>query len=350
MIKDRTQIDDSLEGAYAAYEHACEQGWTDGLPIVPPTETRLAAMLAAVDMKPDHVVARVASRNGEATVERIAVNAVMAGCKPEYLPVLVAVVEAMTDLKFELAGIQTTTNPVCLLTVVNGPVRKALDINCAYGCMGPGWRANATIGRAVRLIQLNVGGAIPGAVSKSTQGQPGRYTFCFGEWEERSPWGPWHVERGFRVDESTVTLVAATGTTNMTNSQSKDADGLLRTFAHSMEAVGSINMWPFFGLGEMLVVLNPDHAALLAREGMSRRDVQNALLERTSKVPLEHWPKDFHADYVRTGRAKDGFTPLANRPEQFQLIVAGGDSGLHSVFVPTFGDSYFVSRPIRLKK
>lgn len=341
------EFDDSLDGAYAAYEYAYEQGWTDGLPVIPPTPARVAAMVAGSGLPAGQVVGRVASKGGEATVERIAINAVMAGCRPDYMPVLIAAVEAMTAPKFELAGIQTTTNPVCLVMVLNGPVRERLDVNCSNGCLGPGWRANATLGRAIRLVQLNIGGAIPGAVSKSTHGQPGRFSFCFGEWEERSPWAPWHVERGFAKDDSVVTMLTASGTTNMTNSQSRTADGLLRTFSQTMEQIGSINMWPFFGVGEMALIVNPQHADMFAAEGMTKDDIRRELLARTSRVPLERWPVEFHEDYLRTGRVVDGCTPLAARAEQFQIIVAGGESGLHTVFLPSFGDSFIQSRRIR---
>src|SRR5262249_53533609 len=157
----------------------------------------------------DDLIALVAPQHGRATVQRIAVNAVMAGCRPEFLPVVIAAVEAICDPAFALEGVSGTTDAVTPLIVVNGPVRGALGVNCGVGVFGPGWRANATIGRALRLVWANVGGARPGVISMSTFGQPGRYTYCIGEREEDSPWAPLHVEHGFAAADSTVAVLAA---------------------------------------------------------------------------------------------------------------------------------------------
>jgi len=171
------------------------QGWGDGFPVIPPTEARVQAMLEATPLAPSHVVGVVEPRRGEATVEKIAVNAVMAGCRPEYLPVVLAAVEAVLDPAFNLRGVQTTDENVAPLLVVNGPVARALDVNAAGGALGPGWRANATIGRALRLAMNNVGGGWPGAVSFAGLGHPGRYTLCLAERAWDSPWPALHEER-----------------------------------------------------------------------------------------------------------------------------------------------------------
>ena len=188
---------DSLNEDIDAIEYYFEQGVTDGLPVVPPTEERMQLMLAATSQAADEVVALVPPNFGEASIEKIAVNAVMAGCKPEFLPVVIAGVRAMCDERVSLHGVQGTTHTATPLFIINGPVRQQLDINCAAGVFGSGWRANATIGRALRLIMLNIGGAHPGEIDKSTMGHPGKYTYCIGEYEEQNPWEPLHVEHGY---------------------------------------------------------------------------------------------------------------------------------------------------------
>src|SRR5690348_10461674 len=186
-----------------------DRGVTDGLPGVPPTAERVAAAVAASGRAPEELVAEMPPRFGRATVQKVAVNAVMAGCRPEYLPVVVAAVEAMCDERFCLLGVSGTTDAVAPLVIVNGPIRAKLDINSGAGVFGPGWRANATIGRAVRLCWVNIGGAAPGVISMSTFGGPARYTYCIGENEEASPWEPLHVEHGFAASDSTVGVMAA---------------------------------------------------------------------------------------------------------------------------------------------
>src|SRR5438105_11383427 len=186
-----------------------DKGLTDGLPVVPPTRERVDRAIEASGRAADEVVALVPPNYGRATVEKIAVNAVMAGCRPEYLPVVLAAVEAVCDEAFDLHGVSATTNAPAPLIVVNGPIRRVLDSNSGAGLFGSGWRANATIGRALRLVCVNVGGAIPGFVSMSTLAHPGRYTYCIGEHEEASPWPSLAVEHGFAPDDSTVALPAA---------------------------------------------------------------------------------------------------------------------------------------------
>lgn len=170
-----------------------ERNWTDGLPVIPPTESRVKRMLEGVNKEPDEVIAFLPPLQGEATVAKIAVNAVMAGCKPEYMPILIAAIQAMSEPILNLGALQTTTNPCAPLMMINGPIRNDVGLNSCAGVLGPGVRANATLGRAVRLILLNIGGARPGGLDKATQGQPGKYTFCIAENEEENPWEPLHV-------------------------------------------------------------------------------------------------------------------------------------------------------------
>src|SRR6266699_2945397 len=193
---------DAIEELYA-------RGVTDGLPVVPPTRGRVERTIAASGRGPDALIGLVPPNYGRATVEKIAVNAVMAGCRPEYLPVVIAAVDAICDPAFDLHGVSATTNAPTPLVVINGPVRGKLGVNCAAGVFGPGWRANATIGRAVRLVCVNLGGARPGVVSMSTLAHPGRYTYCIGEHEEASPWESLAVEHGFAASQSVVAVLAA---------------------------------------------------------------------------------------------------------------------------------------------
>src|SRR5947207_13555480 len=218
---------DAIEELYA-------RGVTDGLPVVPPTRERVSRAVAATGRDAGELVARVPPNYGRGRVEKIAVNAVMAGCRPEYLPVVVAAVEAVCDEAFDLHGVSATTNAPAPLVVVNGPVRGRLELNCGAGVFGSGWRANATIGRALRLVCVNVGGAIPGVVSMSTLAHPGRYTYCIGEHEEASPWDSLAVEHGFARTDSTVAVLAADAPLGVYDQRSRAPDDRLATIAGNM--------------------------------------------------------------------------------------------------------------------
>ena len=339
---ERVLVDDDLE---TAMDYLESNGWSDGLPIVPPTVPRVTRMLATMRRDPSEIVAILAPRNGEATIERIAANAVMAGCRPEFFPVVVTAAEIMGDPKFPLLAINTTTNPVAILCLINGPVRKDLNVNCSYGFLGPGWRANATIGRAIRLIQLNVGGAIPGPVSKSTQGSPGRYTMCFGEYEEKSPWRPYHVDQGFKHEDSTVTLGAVTGTAPTSDTMSKDANDLLITLSGAMQWSGIQTMR--YGDGYGWLLMNPDHAEILNIQGkLSKDQVRQELFERTSQFPLERLAP-WEREHIRNeGRARGGTTSVFPGPDNIRVVVAGGLGGLHATFCPPFVSSNPITRRI----
>src|SRR5688572_5964106 len=213
---------DDLEAINKLYR---ERRWSDGLPIVPPTVERVKRMLHQTPRGRYELIARIAPGYGAATVERIAINAVLAGCDPEYMPVLIAATEAVAAPQFNLQGIQTTTNPVAVWLVLNGPIVERLGVNATLNCLGQGTWANATIGRALRLILQNVGGALPGEMDRATHGQPAKYTFCCAENEAENPWEPLHVERGFAPERSTVTVVDALGIWNM-NTHAKDAGDL----------------------------------------------------------------------------------------------------------------------------
>jgi hypothetical protein len=332
-----------LRDHFAVLERFAAAGWTDGLPIVPPTEDLVAAALATLGRDPAEVVGRLAPRYGAATLEKVAINAVMAGCRPEYLPVVVAAIEAVADDEFNLNGVQATTHVAAPLCIVNGPVRRALDINAGPNCFGQGWRANATIGRAIRLCMINLGGGLPGLTDKATFGHPGKYTYCVAENEEASPWEPLHASRGLPREASAVTLFAAEAPHSVSDHTSRTGRGILTTVADTLATMGNNNMYK---QGECLVVIGVEHARTLAEERWTRRDVQQFLFE-TARRPLgrlkqggeyygdatweKYWPKWID----RTDDA--ALIPVVSRPEDILLIVAGGSVGRFSLVLPGWG-------------
>ena len=257
MLLTSTEVETA--GWPEAIEACFERGWTDGLPVVPATAARVEEFLAAARRAPDEVLVRETTRRRTVTVEKVVVNAVMAGCRAEYMPVLLAAIEAMADPAYNLHGAITSTGGSAPFVVVNGPVARALRINAGVNLFGPGWRANATIGRALRLVILNCLGAQPGILDRSTQGHPGKYTFCVAELEEESPWEPLHVERGFPRDASAVTVFAAEGPHNVLTHYGHDAEAILVTLADAMAGLGS------FSPGQSFLVLAPEHVRILAR-------------------------------------------------------------------------------------
>jgi len=337
----RLEIADDLDAVQRLFR---ERGWSDGLPVIPPTAARVERMLS--DRAPEAIVAVVAPAFGVATLEAIAINAVAAGCEPAYLPVLIAAVKAVAEPQFNLQAIQATTNSVAVWTLVNGPLARTLEINAGMNCLGQGTWANATIGRALHLVLQNVGGARPGAMDRATHGQPGKLSFCCAENEAESPWEPLHVQRGFDRAQSTVTVIGAEGTMNM-NTHTKDAGELLRAFAETMQHPPSNE---YTHGGEPWLILSPEHAQILHKAGLSKADVQRELWER-SRMPASRMTD---RDLLRVHDSRtdelgkigpDTLLPIAQRPQDICLIVAGGP-GTHSVYVPCFGNSYAVTMPI----
>ena len=338
LVSDRIKLPDSIEEISESYY---QRGWTDGLPIVPPTENRVEKMLSGTARKPQDVVGEVPPGNGIATVEKIAINAVMAGCMPQYVPVLITALEAMLEPKFNLYGIQATTHPVAPLVIVNGPIRKRLAINSGYNVFGQGTKANATIGRAMRLILINVGGAVHGKLDRSTQGQPSKYSFCIAENEEKNPWQPLHVERGFDPSVSTVTVLGAENPHNINDHGSIDAPGILTTIAGTMKTQGSNNL--LAQSGEVLLVLGPEHASTIANDGFSKQDVQRFIFEN-ARIPK----RDFSSgqqEFRFSNFKSDDSIPVACHQNAIMIIVAGG-AGKHSSFCPTFGHSVAITKQI----
>ncbi|MFC1871766.1 hypothetical protein ACFLYF_05155 [Chloroflexota bacterium] len=346
VTSERITVADSIEAVNELYY---ERGWTDGLPIIPPTEERVKRMMAVVKRDPQEVVAVLPPRSAAATVEKIALNAVMAGCLPEYLPVIIAVVAAMAEEEFNLLGVQATTHPCGPLIVVNGPIARELGINSRGNAFGPGVRANAAIGRAVRLIMLNVGGAIPVEADKSTHGQPAKYTYCVAENETESPWEPLHVERGFRAGESTVTVFGAEGPHNINDHESLTARGILTTAAGTMATAGNNNLISL--KGEPILIMGPEHAATVAGDGYSKQQVKEFIFEH-ARLPLNMLSEE-NIKYRRKTRGVFGeyadseLVPLVGKSEDVVVMVLGGP-GKHSCFVPTFGSTCSVTRRIKL--
>jgi hypothetical protein len=320
-----------------AMELFMEKRWTDGLPIIPPTEERVRAFLDVAGRDPDEVILRVPENRREVTVALAAINAVMAGCLPAYFPVVLAAVEGWADERWG-DGDRTyfyisnaSTGGGGQLLIVNGPIRQELGINAGVNLYGPGNRANATIGRAMRLIIINAMGIAPGVLDHASQGHPGKYSFCIAENEEESPWEPLHVERGFPADTSTVTTFSARGPEPVENRWSGKPEEILRTIADTMSRLGAM-----MGMsGTTAVVMGPEHAGIIARHGWSKEDVKIFLYENF-KRPL--------AELAQVGWVIPSGSPRTatiggveylrgcRGPEDVLLVVAGGNNaGVSSV-------------------
>ena len=280
LVSEVIEVEDSLE---AANDWFCDQKLSDGLPIVPPTRERVERMLTGTHRDPQEIIGQVPPKWAPATIEKIAVNCVMAGCLPEYLPVVIAAVEGIMEPRFNLYGVQATTGYAGPALLVNGPVRNELGINCDAGVFGPGYRANATIGRAIRLILITVGGGYPGDTDRATFGWPGKYSFCFGENEEKSPWEPYHVSRGYKPEQSTVTVCGINGFIPMHTAGSSGEEAL-SSLAEviAMHHGGSHLDVGSFGGGTPLVALCTEDAEIMARDGITRADIREYLWEHST--------------------------------------------------------------------
>lgn len=322
----------------------------DGLPVIPPTEERVAAMLG--DLDPDTALGEVPPRNWGATLGNLAVNAVLAGCRPEHFPVVLAAVRAMLTPEFDLGAIQATTHPAAPLLVVHGPVARRLGVNGATGALGPGFEANAVIGRALRLILINVGGARPGEADTSTQGGPAKFTYCMAENVEQSPWPEFHTTRGFDAEQSAVTVYAGEAPHNVNDHESATPERNLDIVADVLRGLGQ-NSWYLAqdGYNDVVVVLGPEHARLAASAGMTRADVQEYLFAKARRTIAElmgggmwgmrdwlPWMEELASDSAAT------LAPVRRR-EDILLLVAGGP-GKHSAVIPGYGASRSVTVPV----
>jgi hypothetical protein len=340
LITDSARILEVEDSPEAVLEAFVERGWCDGLPIVPPTEERVRIMLGGAD--PARSLGPMPPLWREATQELLAINAVMAGCRPEYFPVIVAAVEAMLDPAFNLYGVQATTHPVAPLVIVNGPYGRRIELQGGSGCFGPGFRANATIGRAVRLILMNVGGGWPGRHDMATQGSPAKFSYCIAENEEASPWDP--LAAG-----DSVTVYGGEAPHNVNDHVSTAAAGILTTVAHTAATLGSNVGW-YLAQSQWLVVLGPEHAQTIAADGLGRVDVQRFVYEH-ARLPLRTlklggmWGAQDWPAWMMALRDDEARPPRVPSPEDVLVIVAGGP-GKHSSVVPNCCFSRAVSRPI----
>lgn len=318
-------------------EFMFDQGFSDGLPLVPPTPERVMRMLGGTHRDPQDVIATVPPNMGVATVEKIAINAVMAGCKPEYLPVIIAGVQAICTDEFNIHGVTATTMGAAPVMVINGPIRHKIGMNMKLGALGAGNRANATIGRAVRLVVRNVGGASTGGVERSTLGNPMKFTMCFAEYEERTPWPALHVERGFDPGDSVVTVFAMTGgPVHIIDQTSRQPDQIAGSLGLGLEGVflPKLANLPV----DTLLVVCPEHLDTLMREGAYSKDRLRQRIQDVTSRPL--------ADMVMDDRSGAGIAPAAAEqmgsealqrmvpkfagPEFIHIVVAGSDAGKFS--------------------
>jgi len=324
-----------------AVEWYFRQPWSDGLPVVPPTPDKIDAMVLALGGNPELVECRIPPRWGNLSRHTLAINMVMAGCLAEYAPVVRAALLAMCEPQFNFNGLQASTHMAAPLLVVNGPVRKRLGMNSGCNLFGPGNRANATIGRAIRLVMLAVGGGTPGDLDKATLGHPGKYTYCIAENEEESPWAPYHVEHGFKQEDDSVFVIAAEAPHSVSNHLANDPEGILDTLVSAMSNIGHNNA--SMG-GSCAVVIGLEHAKTIATKGWTRHDVKSYLWmysgnsfdelsfgHRYGKIYNKNLPKWYR-------RAPESRIPIVERPEDIHLFVAGGAAGRFSAFIPGWGN------------
>ncbi len=322
---------------------------TDGLPIVPPTAERVAAMLAHNGYRHKEEIAVLPPGFETATAGDIAICAVMAGCKADYLPVLIAAVEALSDMNFNLVGIATTTGSATPIYIVNGPITERIGINAKNNVLGAGHRANATIGRAMALILQNIGGAKPGEVDMATLGQPAKYACCFAENIAESPWAPLHVERGFSADASVVTVVGIAGTVEVNDSDSQNAGDMAQTFAQSMLIAGVAGGSGLLGGGEPLCILPPEWAAAFHQNGHDKAKTKAAIWERAT-LPVEKLSPAMRARRMAaTSDSSAEIIRVAEKPDDLMIVVAGG-VGRKAAYAPTWGGTTrAISREIKIR-
>ena len=323
----------------AVNEYFHDQGWSDGLPIMPPTEAAVAEMVANSSLPADHVLGVMPPMEGTVTVEKVAANAVMAGCRPDYFPVVIAGVRGMLQPKYNVGSVSTTTGGAAPCFMVSGAVADEIGINSSTSCMGSGFRANATIGRALRLVIRNIAGAIPGEMDKGTLAFPGRYSLLFAENEARNPWEPMRVTLGFDKAASTISVIGIRGIHYINEGAQETGLGNLETIAGSMRRMGLVNYLHQSHRTAIGVVLGPEHAHEIAKDGFSKADVQKYLFEH-ARMPVRDlasrsywnfrkWPEEYEENNP------DFMVPIVFAPEDFIICVAGGD-GRHSAWLSSW--------------
>jgi len=320
----RIEVADPL----AAIEIYFRNGWTDGLPVIPPTEESIWGMLEGMGKQPEDILGEIPARARMITAEKLAINAVMAGCLPAYAPVLLAMTEALCDPAFSVHGPTASTSGMGVLIIVNGPIASQIGLNAGENLFGPGWRANATIGRALRLLLRNVCGAIPGVLDRSCFGHPGKFTYCIAEDETHSPWPPLHAERGIPPEESAVTLFAGESPHQVANQTASDPEAILSTIADVMVAGGRLSL----SGQQFVVIVGGQHRQYLTHRGWTKKEVRTWLQAHAVRSKEE---------LVRAGRLEPSEATgpslsdsAVTDPEDILVVAAGGDTGGYSVVIP----------------
>ena len=313
-------IDDAIELCY-------QRGWTDGLPVVPPTEEKVLAFLEAAGRDPADIIGVEPVRGRVITAEKVAINAVMAGCRPDYMPVVMAAVEAMAQPEYNLHGSSGSTGGTAPLMVINGPVRSKLGFQSGHNIFagGPQFRANATVGRAIRLVLINVLENHPGVLDRSTLGHGGKYSFCFAEDEESSPWEPLHVEKGFSPNASTVTVAASQSPLQVGHQRVGTAEGLLDSVADAMFTLGN-------GNDEAYLVLPPEHTKIMKEAGWSKAHVREYLHQKAQRT-AQAWA-DANLSELPAPGAEMELVPALRSPDSLVLVAGGGSGGSTCALIP----------------
>ncbi|MHC4459378.1 MAG: hypothetical protein ACYS0I_20240 [Planctomycetota bacterium] len=323
-----------LQNAIDLVELYFQKGWTDGLPVIPPSENSVKSMLAPMGLRADEAVGEIPARNVSITADKVAINAVLAGCLPAFMPVVVASVKGICHPDFGYHGPATSTGGAAIAIIVNGPIIKELGINARDNAFGPGFRPNATIGRALRLLMMNTLDTRPGRLDRSTLGNPGKYSLCFGEDEDNSPWEPLHVEKGYEPQESTVTLFATEGPHQIYNHLSNDPETLCITMGDTMANLGSMNI---IGQQNIVAVFAGEHQEVFRKSGWSKAQVKQSLFSYAHRSI---------AEIKRAGRMPGPINkedeierrPVVRKPDDILVISAGARAGAFSACLPGWGD------------
>ena len=317
-------LEDDVEGCY-------ERGWSDGLPVIPPTRVRVIRMLKGTDRSPGEIIGNIPPDNAPCTIEKVAINAVLAGCKPEYFPIVLASVQAALQDKFCMHGLLCTTYFSGPVMIVNGPVVQQVGLNNGINALGQGSRANATIGRALQLLIRNVGGGVPGGIDRAVMGNPGKYTFCFAEDESDTHWSTLAQDRGFERSESVINLFAGEGLQPIVDPKSRDPDSLARNMAASLRAVVNTKL---YGVADAVLVVCPEHRRVFREGGWNKGDLKNALYDNLmtpgsdlilgAQGIAEGMPKKFENKVINKFR-DDGLhiTSTGSKAGMFSAIISG---------------------------
>ncbi len=324
---DRSRIVEASD-TIEAIEECYRLGWTDGLPVVPPADYKVRAMLDGAGLSGDEPLLELRMRQRLLTAENAAASAVMAGCLPEYFPVLVTALKALDEETNVVHGFAASTSSPVPILLLNGPIRREIGINCGHGLFGPGSRANVTIGRAIRLIFINGFDARPGTLDRGTMGDVGKFSLCIGEDEESSPWEPFHVERGFDVQDSTVTIASGHAPVTVNSRHGTDAESILLSFADTMRSGAMTIGWP----SEWMLVVGPEHALTLKDEGYDKARIRAFLMEHARRPVGDLKRMGMYPGKVEPGD-ESAIAVAARAPEDIIILAGGGSGGRYSSII-----------------